>query len=144
MTWTINLDFLMMIWVDWILLLSACLLFLLGIAHTIFGYFAYTKGSSMNIFRHNGKWKPDGAKQKTLVGVFYMISFAWWENCLMIIFLLLVGNPIGLWLGVISLISSIFQSFLLIKYVRWNYVAQSVFMIHTLIIILWMIFHLVG
>ena len=140
MSWTIDFQINTLIWVDFILIVSTTLLFILGIAHNIFGRKAYGLGSTMRIFKKHGDWTPEGAKQVTLLGVFYMISFSWWESNVMLIFLLMVGNPLGLWLGLIALLSSISQLVLLYKFVRWNFVAQGVFLLHTIVIIIWMVF----
>jgi len=140
MSWKLNLQISTLIWADWALIVSAILLFILGIAHTLFGKKAYGLGSNMHIFKKNGEWTPEGAKQVTLVGVFYMISFSWWESSLVLLLLILVGNPLGLWLGLISLLSTILQLVLLYKFVRWNFIAQGIFLLHAITIILWMIF----
>jgi len=83
---------------------------------------------------------PEGAKQVTLLGVFYMISFSWWESNVVLLFLLMVGDPLGLWLGLIALLSSISQFVLLYKFVRWNFIAQGVFLLNTIVIIIWKVF----
>ena len=140
MSWTIDFQINTLIWVDWYLIVSTASLFILGIVHNIFGRKAYGLGSTMRIFKKHGDWTPKGAKQVTLLGVFYMISFSWWESNVVLLFLLMVGNPLGLWLGLIALLTSISQLVLLYKFIRWNFVAQGVFLLHTIVITILMVF----
>lgn len=124
---------------DNLLISSFVAIIILAILHEIFGYKAYLKGSSVGIFFRNANWIASSSKEKTLVGVFFMISFAWWQSSLITILILIIGNPLEIWIGIISLLSSLSQFLLLRKYVKWNKLAQGVFILNILTSILWII-----
>lgn len=140
MSWSIEIRFDSLQWIDWLVILSTTLVFILGIAHNIFGKNAFGLGSDMKIFKKHGDWMPEGSKQRTLLGVFYMITFSWWESSIILILLILAGNPLGKWMGLITLLSSIGQLVFLLRYVKWNYVAQGVFSLHSIVCIIWLFF----
>ena len=124
------------------LIISSVLIILLGIAHNSAGIKAYIKGSDLNVFKKDSEWVPDCAKQNTLLGVFFMISLAWWQSMVLLIVLILIGNPISIWLAGIDIVFMIPQLVLLKIYVNWNKVAQAMFLVHILSAFLWLVQYL--
>ena len=109
----------MLTFYDYQLIVTTGLFIILGMLHEYAGTKAYVKGSSMGVFKNNANWIPTSSKEKTLLGVFYMISFAWWQSQVLIILLLIVGNSLSYWLGVIAFVFTFPQVLLLFKYVKW-------------------------
>ena len=124
---------------DYQLIATSSLFIFLGFAHIIFGRKAYVEGSNMGIFRKNGNWTPDSAKELTLLGVFYMIAFSWWESQILIIIAIITENPISIWIVSISIFFELAQVILLRKYVSWNYEAIGVVLVHVVSQVIWLI-----
>lgn len=127
---------------DIVLIVSSVLMILLSLAHEFAGNSAYREGGDLGVFKRNADWIPTTGKERTLLGVFFMISFSWWQDQVIIIILLLIGNPLSFYLGILILVFSIPQLLLLRIYVRWNLVAQGIFGLHIIATLFWMIQYL--
>jgi hypothetical protein len=126
-------------WIDYQLVGTTIIFILLGIGHNLFGRKAYVKGSTMKVFRENGNWIPDSAKELTLLGVFYMIAFSWWQSLIILIITVITENPLGIWIVTVSIIFEVPQVYLLRKYVTWNYEAIGVVLAHVVSMVIWLI-----
>ena len=126
-------------WIDYQLIGTTIIFILLGIAHNNFGRQSYVKGSSMNVFSENGNWIPDSAKERTLLGVFYMIAFSWWQSLTFLLITVITENPLGFWIVILSIVFELPQVYLLRKYVTWNYAALGVVLVHVGSLIIWLI-----
>ena len=131
-------------WIDYQLIGTSIIFILLGIAHNDFGRKAYVKGSAMNVFKKNGNWIPDSAKELTLLGVFYMIAFSWWQTLIILIIAVITENSLGFWIVILSIIFELPQVFLLRKYVTWNYAALGVVLVHVASLVVWLIPNFIG
>ena len=60
----------------------------------------------------------------------------------LLIVLILIGNPISIWLAGIDIVFMIPQLVLLKMYVNWNKVAQAMFIVHILSAFLWLVQYL--
>jgi len=125
-------------WIDYQLLATTTVFILLGIAHNDFGRKAYVNGSTMK-FRENENWIPVSAKELTLLGVFYMIAFSWWQSLIILIITVITENTLGLWVVSLSIIFELPQIYLLRKYVPWNYDAIGVVLAHVVSMVIWLI-----
>jgi hypothetical protein len=118
-------------------LLAALALFaLLAVAHDWAGYAMYVKGEGMGPFPDD-HWKPETPKQRALLGVFFTIPFAWWQSCALMAALLLLGNPLGPWLGVIGFGFTLPQFVLLLRFIPWDRPAVAVVGLYLLALLAW-------
>ena len=90
-------------WIDYQLMATTIIFILLGIGHNYFGRKAYVKGSTMDVFTKNGNWIPDSAKELTLLGVFYMIAFSWWQSLIILLIAVITENSLGFWVVSLSI-----------------------------------------
>jgi hypothetical protein len=121
---------------DLALLVSIGLFALMAIGHEWAGYVMYVKGCGMGPFP-NDRWKPETPKQRVLEGVFFTIPFAWWQSCALMIGLLLFGNPLGPWLGVIGIVFTLPQFVLLQRFIAWDVPARVAIGFYLLVLIAW-------
>lgn len=126
-------------WIDYQLIGTTTIFILLGLGHNIFGRQAYVKGSAMNVFKKNGNWVPDSPKELTLLGVFYMIAFSWWQSLIILIIAVITENELGFLIVILSIICELPQVYLLRKYVAWNYNAFGVVLLHVVSMVIWLI-----
>lgn len=121
---------------DVMLVASLVLFALLAALHDPAGWRAYVQGRGLGPFADD-TWKPETVKQRTLLGVFFTISFAWWQSVALMLALLLFGNPLGGWLGVIGLVFTTPQLLLALRFVRWDWPALAIYAFHLLALLAW-------
>jgi hypothetical protein len=119
------------------LLAATLVLFgVMALLHDLAGWRFYVQGKGYGPFA-NDSWRPETVKQRVLLGVFFVTSFAWVQSAALMLALLMVGNPLGPWLGVIALVFTLPQLALALRFVAWDYVAIGVFVLHVLALLAW-------
>ena len=119
------------------LLAATLVLFgVMAVLHDVAGWRFYVRGLGYGPFADD-HWKPETVKQRVLLGVFFVTSFAWMQSAALMLALLLYGNPLGPWLGVIGLVFTLPQFLLALRFVAWDFVAISVFVLHILALLAW-------
>jgi hypothetical protein len=119
------------------LLAATLVLFgVMAVLHDLAGWRFYVQGKGYGPFA-NDSWRPETVKQRVLLGVFFVTSFAWMQSAALMLALLLAGNPLGPWLGVIGLVFTLPQFALALRFVAWDYVAIGVFVLHVLALLAW-------
>ena len=112
----------------YLLIVTSVAFSVVAVMHFVFGVNVYVRGKD-SIFR-NKEWDLDSDKNNTMLGVFFMISFAWMQASVLTIYLVLLGN--SPFVAVTNLISALAQLFLVQKYIRWNYVVRTLLIAHSL------------
>jgi hypothetical protein len=108
----------------------------MAVLHDVAGWRFYVQGKGYGPFA-NDTWKPETVKQRVLLGVFFVTSLAWMQSAALMLALLLLGNPLGPWLGVIGLVFTLPQLLLALRFVAWDFVAIGVFVLHVLALLAW-------
>lgn len=121
---------------DRALLVTLGLFALMALLHDLAGWRFYVQGRGYGPFAADC-WKPETLKQRCLLGVFFVASFAWWHSVALTVALLLVGNPLGGWLGVIGIAFTLPQLLLALHFVRWDSFALAVYAAHLLALSAW-------
>lgn len=119
------------------LLAATLVLFgVMALLHDMAGWRFYVQGKGYGPFADD-TWKPETVKQRVLLGVFFVTSFAWLQSAALMLAMLLLGNPLGPWLGVIGLVFTVPQFLLALRFVAWDFVAIGVFVLHILALAAW-------
>lgn len=121
---------------DRALLVTLGLFGVMAVLHDFAGWRAYVQDRRFGPFGDDA-WKPETVKQRCLLGVFFTASFAWWQSVALMAALLLVGNPLGGWLGVIGIVFTLPQFLLLLHFVAWDWVAKWIYVAHLLALTAW-------
>ena len=121
---------------DKLLAVSLLLFGVMALLHDYAGWRFYVKGEGYGPFASD-RWRPETVKQRVLLGVFFTTSLAWGESVALLLALLVAGNPLGPWLGVIALFFTVPQFLLALRFVRWDYVALATFVLHILALAAW-------
>ena len=121
---------------DKLLAASLVLFGVMAVLHDMAGWRFYVQGKGYGPFA-NDTWKPETIKQRVLLGVFFVTSFAWMQSAALMLALLVYGNPLGPWLGVIALVFTLPQFLLALRFVKWDFVAIGVFVLHILALLVW-------
>ena len=108
----------------------------MAVLHDVAGWRFYVKGLGYGPFAGDN-WRPETVKQRVLLGVFFTASFAWAQSAALMLALLLAGNPLGPWLGVIGLVFTLPQLALGLRFVAWDFVAIGIYVLHVLALLLW-------
>jgi hypothetical protein len=121
---------------DKLLAASLVLFGVMAVLHDIAGWRFYVQGQGYGPFA-NDDWRPETVKQRVLLGVFFVTSFAWMQSAALMLAMLLYGNPLGPWLGVLGLLFTLPQFLLALRFVAWDFVAIGVFVLHILALLAW-------
>jgi hypothetical protein len=121
---------------DRLLVFSLGLFGLMAAMHDYAGWRFYVRGEGYGPFADD-TWKPETIKQRVLLGVFFTASFAWAQSVCLMLALLLLGNPLGGWLGVIALVFTLPQFLLALRFVAWDWVAKGILGLHILAVTYW-------
>jgi hypothetical protein len=118
---------------DRILLASLGLDAIFALLHIGAGYVLYLRPGTGTAFGGD-PWKPSTPKQRVLLGSYFALAFAWLQIAALMAAFLLLGNPLGPWLGVIGMGSFAGQSLSM----RGNDpVARAGLNLHLLVLLLW-------
>ena len=121
---------------DWFLAGTLVLFGIMAVLHDLAGWRVYIQGKGMGPLPDDG-WKPRGLKDRCLLGVFFTASLAWGQYVVLMLALLLVGNPLGGWLGVIALVFVLPQFLLALRFVAWDWVAKWIYVLHLTALAAW-------
>jgi hypothetical protein len=118
---------------DRILLASLGLNAIFALLHIGAGYVLYLRAGTGTAFGGD-PWQPTTPKQRVLLGAYFALSFAWLQIAALMAAFLLLGNPLGPWLGVIGMGSFAGQSLSM----RGNDpVARAGLNLHLAVLLLW-------
>jgi hypothetical protein len=118
---------------DWALLVSLAVNAVLAVLHIAAGVDLYVRDVPAKMFAGD-LWKPATPKQRILLGSYFALSFAWLQVAVLMSAMLLVGNPLGPWLGAIGLVSFGGQ----VASMRGNDpVAAKGLVVHLVVLLIW-------
>ena len=89
---------------DWALLVSLAVNAVLAVLHVGAGIVLYVRNQPSKLYPGDD-WKPTTPKQRVLLGSYFALGFAWLQVAVLMGALLVTGNPLGPWLGVVGLAS---------------------------------------
>jgi hypothetical protein len=103
------------------------------VLHLAAGFVLYVRAGPRRHFGGDG-WRPESPKQRVLLGGYLALSFAWLQVTALMLAFVLLGNPLGAWLGVIGIVSFAGQSWCM----RGNDpVAEKGLEVHLVVLLVW-------
>jgi hypothetical protein len=120
---------------DWFLAGTLVLFGSMAVMHDLAGWRVYVQGKAMGPLRAG--WTSRGIEDRCLLGVFFTASLAWGQYVVLMLALLLTGNSLGGWVGVIALAFVLPQLLLALRFVAWDWVAKWIYILHLTALVAW-------